>query len=87
MLRPYFGCESDLINVLLRSGLGEQRILELFWQHRRSYVSPVDFARIRCRAEVGSGWGGREGYPLLPWLSLIVDKDFPVPSRSAYVDR
>lgn len=47
MLRPYFGCESDLINLLLQSGLGEERVLELFWQHRTSYVSPIDFARIR----------------------------------------
>eukprot|EP00438_Fugacium_kawagutii_P016822 Skav203781 [mRNA] locus=scaffold206:340723:345730:+ [translate_table: standard] len=57
LLRPYFGCESDLINLLLRSGLGERRILELFWQHRRSYVSPLDFARIRYLdgAWVGGG--------------------------------
>ncbi|CAK9019036.1 unnamed protein product [Durusdinium trenchii] len=48
LLRPYFGCESDLINLLLQSGLGEERVLELFWQHRTSYVSPIDFARIRA---------------------------------------
>ncbi|CAE8699129.1 unnamed protein product [Polarella glacialis] len=45
--RCSFGCESDLVNLLLRSGLAEQRVVELFWRHRRSYIMPVDFARIR----------------------------------------
>lgn len=48
LLRPYFGCESDLINLLLQSGMGSKRVLDLFWRHRRSYVSPIDFARIRA---------------------------------------
>ena len=47
LLRPYFGCESDLINLLLQSGFQESRILDLFWQHRQGYLCPIDFARIR----------------------------------------
>ena len=27
--------------------MGSKRVLDLFWRHRRSYVSPIDFARIR----------------------------------------
>mmetsp|Transcript_73362 Transcript_73362/g.159088 ORF Transcript_73362/g.159088 Transcript_73362/m.159088 type:complete len:589 (+) Transcript_73362:34-1800(+) len=46
--RPRFGCESDLINLLLEAGLSHDRIVKLFWQHRRTYVMPVDFARIRA---------------------------------------
>ncbi|CAJ1382807.1 unnamed protein product [Effrenium voratum] len=47
LLRPYFGCETDLVNLLLRSGLKEERILDLFWKHRRCYVTPIDLSRIR----------------------------------------
>ena len=47
LLRPYFGCESDLINLLLESGFNESRVLDLFWQHRQGYLCPIDFARIR----------------------------------------
>ena len=47
LLRPYFGCESDLINLLLQSGFQESRILDLFWKHRQGYLCPIDFARIR----------------------------------------
>ncbi|CAE7596467.1 unnamed protein product [Symbiodinium natans] len=46
--RQHFGCESDLVNLLLGSGYEEERILSLFWQHRSSYVTPLDFAQIRA---------------------------------------
>jgi len=46
--RAYFGCESDLVNLLLKSGFQEDRVLRLFWEHRRSYVTPADFAQIRA---------------------------------------
>ena len=26
----------------------EARIVELFWQHRRKYIMPLDFARLRA---------------------------------------
>lgn len=46
--RPRFGCECDLVNLLLQAGISEERIVELFWGHRRRYIRPVDFARIRA---------------------------------------
>eukprot|EP00931_Biecheleriopsis_adriatica_P055068 TRINITY_DN32483_c0_g1_i1.p1 TRINITY_DN32483_c0_g1~~TRINITY_DN32483_c0_g1_i1.p1 ORF type:complete len:586 (+),score=127.90 TRINITY_DN32483_c0_g1_i1:44-1801(+) len=48
LVRSSFGCETDLVNLLLQSGLTETRILELFAQHRRRYVMPLDFARLRA---------------------------------------
>lgn len=46
--RQHFGCESDLVNLLLKSGFQEERILSLFWEHRRCYITPLDFAQIRA---------------------------------------
>eukprot|EP00928_Gymnodinium_smaydae_P024750 TRINITY_DN1993_c1_g4_i1.p1 TRINITY_DN1993_c1_g4~~TRINITY_DN1993_c1_g4_i1.p1 ORF type:complete len:596 (-),score=93.80 TRINITY_DN1993_c1_g4_i1:263-2050(-) len=45
--RERFGCETDLVNLLLSANISEARVVELFWQHRRSYITPLDFARIR----------------------------------------
>eukprot|EP00929_Paragymnodinium_shiwhaense_P098691 TRINITY_DN6017_c0_g1_i2.p1 TRINITY_DN6017_c0_g1~~TRINITY_DN6017_c0_g1_i2.p1 ORF type:complete len:624 (+),score=119.05 TRINITY_DN6017_c0_g1_i2:143-2014(+) len=46
--RKRFGCESDLVNLLLDSGLSNERVVDLFLQHRRTYITPTDFARIRA---------------------------------------
>jgi hypothetical protein len=45
--RRHFGSESDLIRILSLSGIPLSRIAELFQQHRSTYVTPLDFARLR----------------------------------------
>lgn len=47
LARSRFGCECDLVNLLLQAGISEKRVVELFWGHRNTYIMPIDFARMR----------------------------------------